>query len=179
MRWVNKRAGLLVWAGAATLLAACVAPRGGRPTLPTAMPAVQREEGSPIPALNAVQASQSAGPTSTAAPWATPIPPPPPPPARGITHDLIGKADCLYCHNTPASFGIPRDHARRSNATCLGCHALSLSAPQPTPRAMPHPIDGLEGCLLCHLQGDNGASIVPADHARRTNDVCISCHHAR
>jgi len=162
---------------------------GSRPALPTAVPAgitstpvtgaVGPTSTPPLWATPLPSLTPTWGPTSTPAPWATPIPTPLPrsilPP--GIPHSVAGRDNCLYCHNTPASFGVPPDHAKRTNAMCLGCHALSPSAPQPRPPAIPHAISGRVACLVCHLMGTNGARHVPVDHTGRGNNTCQKCHH--
>lgn len=140
--------------------------------LPTAIPGV-------ISTDNETQSSKAKiaqGPTSTPAPWATPLPPTPlPKNARPVSHNLVGKADCLYCHRGPTYYRMPADHATRTNQTCLGCHATTAGPP----RAVPHPKAGREACLVCHLTGKNGARAVPGDHGGRLNDTCGTCHEIK
>jgi mono/diheme cytochrome c family protein len=49
--------------------------------------------------------------------------------------------------------------------------------PPPSAPPIPHSLAGRDNCLGCHQTGANGAPVVPADHAGRTNDICQSCHH--
>ena len=157
-------------------LTACVAGLGERPALPTAIPNVSSKDETFATPASRARPTAPAGPTSTPAPWATPLPPAPPPPPSSIPHDLVGKSDCMYCHLTPASFGVPKDHVKRANTTCRGCHALSPSAPQPPSPSFKHSVAEHEACLGCHLRGMQGARAVPGDHATRTNEVCTTCH---
>ncbi|MBI5878784.1 MAG: hypothetical protein HZB53_14125 [Chloroflexi bacterium] len=162
-------------------LAACAPSLGERRELPTAIPGVSSKEetyGTPVLGKPRPTAPLS-GPTSTPAPFATGLPPPPPPPPPFIPHELTGRSDCLGCHLSPTYFGVPKDHLRRTNGTCRGCHALSPSAPQPTPAPFKHPVAGREQCLACHLQGLGDAPAIPGPHAGRANDTCMTCHHPK
>ena len=156
-------------------LAACAGPDGAQPALPTAFPGRL--------SIDAVQATPPAGrltgAIATRAPFATPLPATPRAGAPRITHDLMGKADCVYCHNSPTTLGMPPSHSLRTNAMCLGCHAVDSSVPQPTLRAAKHTLANKEACLLCHLGGENGARVVPASHAGRMNDSCRQCHQVQ
>jgi sulfur oxidation c-type cytochrome SoxX len=57
---------------------------------------------------------------------ATPAPPPPTgitsPPA--VPHELVGRQDCLACHETGVGRAprVPSDHIGRTNDMCLTCH---------------------------------------------------------
>jgi hypothetical protein len=148
--------------------------------LPTAIAGV-RQTGSDTatPAGARPLAQQLAWPTGTPAPWATPLPPTPGPGAPGIPHMVDGSADCLYCHDSPAYFGVPANHKSRTNDSCLGCHLLATRAPQAVAKAIPHTLAGRSACLICHLQGSNGATVVPASHGGRLNDTCRTCHSAQ
>jgi hypothetical protein len=169
---VVLRSWLLVASGCALWVAGCSSGLGERPALPAPVPGVISHEGG-TPALNLEGNPRIAqGPTSTPAPWATPMLPTPLPKARAISHNLIGKSDCLYCHRGPTYYRTPADHATRTNQTCLGCHSPS-SGPPPL---VPHPRAGREACLVCHLTGKNGAHAVPGDHGGRLNDTCGTCH---
>lgn len=46
--------------------------------------------------------------------------------------------------------------------------------PLPPPVAVPHSLQGRADCMYCHI--DNTYFSVPADHKRRTNDMCLGCH---
>ncbi|MBI5304717.1 MAG: hypothetical protein HY868_21465 [Chloroflexi bacterium] len=152
----------------------CLPEIDDRPELPTAMPGnvvvINARAGTPASRENRTQVSD--GPTSTPAPWATPLPPTPRPKARPLSHDLKGKADCLYCHKGPTYYRVPADHATRKNEMCLGCHSTASGPPPPAP----HPKAGREACLVCHLTGKNKARPVPTDHGGRLNDTCAGCH---
>ncbi len=149
-----------------------------RPGLPTAIPGVLSNSLEyQTPVRRAANDGETSQPVSTPAPWATPLPATPvpvrlPPP---VPHDLAGKTDCLSCHKGTTYYRIPADHAKRTNQTCRGCHAVSSGPP---PR-IPHTTVGREGCLVCHLQGTQGARPVPGDHAGRLNDTCNHCHSVR
>ncbi len=141
--------------------------------LPTAIPGILSHDGDPkTPTRREINAKSAQGPTSTPAPWATPLPPTPLPKARPVSHNLTGKTDCLYCHRGPTYYRMPADHATRTNQTCLGCHSTSTGPPPP----VPHTTVGREGCLICHLRGTKGARAVPGDHGGRLNDSCGACH---
>lgn len=43
-----------------------------------------------------------------------------------------------------------------------------------SPPSVPHGVEGMEACLLCH--GEEGMKPVPADHTGRTEEICQSCH---
>ena len=43
------------------------------------------------------------------------------PPA--VPHSLQGRDDCLVCHSAAGIKPFPKDHAGRTKATCLSCHA--------------------------------------------------------
>ncbi len=161
------------------VVAATRVPSTGAPSvLPTAVAGIAKKDGEyATPVTNKKPLAR--GPTSTPAPFATKLPPTPLPPPKGIPHDLKGRDDCLYCHKGNTYFAVPVSHARRTNQMCRGCHSLSSSAPQPAPRPMPHSATDREGCLMCHLRGDNGAHPMPGDHAGRMNDTCRSCHRSK
>lgn len=46
--------------------------------------------------------------------------------------------------------------------------------PLPPPVAVPHSLQGRADCMYCHI--GNTYFSVPADHKRRTNDMCLGCH---
>jgi len=117
--------------------------------------------------------------------------PQPAPPAvapPGIPHDLVGREDCLMCHKMGIAYAsrIPENHAGLPIELCQTCHLPMLAAPPPEepreagvmPSQVPHPIEGRADCRLCHETGVGGATQFPADHADRTNEVCIVCHAA-
>jgi hypothetical protein len=161
----------------ALLSVACGTLPAAPDALPTAVAGVVlkgKDMATPVGARPLAQ--QLAYPTGTPAPWATPLPPTPGPGAPGIPHTLDGNADCLYCHDSPAYFGVPASHKKRTNDTCTGCHTLAARAPQAVAQAIPHTLAGRAACLICHLQGSNGAPVVPASHGGRLNDTCRTCH---
>lgn len=55
--------------------------------------------------------------------------------------------------------------------------ATHVPTPEPTkmaPKAIPHPLESRENCLLCH--GEGMIKPFPADHAGRSNETCLNCH---
>jgi hypothetical protein len=166
--------GFLITVGLIMVLSLGCSPQlGERPALPTAMAGV--------PSNGAIASTRQGrtptpdGPTSTPAPWATGLPPQPPPPAPIIPHELAGNEECVVCHTKASGLALPLDHARRKPGTCLGCHRVDIGW-LPTPVPMGHALNGQEACLMCHLQGKNGAPVEPGDHAGRLNDTCLNCH---
>ncbi len=98
---------------------------------------------------------------------------------RPIPHLIEGRDDCLACHESGVGGAsqVPADHAGRTNETCGQCHVVASTAPVAAP-TIPHPLEGRGDCLVCHQQGVDGASRVPADHAERTSESCRQCHIA-
>ncbi len=113
-----------------------------------------------------------------------------------IPHTLVGRSDCLFCHQTGVGGApiIPSNHAGRTNETCQGCHQPGAAVevpptpagpPTPTPLPIPTPIvhpkaTRQNSCATCHATlGDEQARIVSewkeSIHAAR--DVgCADCH---
>ena len=52
----------------------------------------------------------------------------------------------------------------------------TTAEPAEGPAAIPHSLEGHGDCLMCHETGAGEATIIPADHSGRTNDVCTTCH---
>lgn len=108
----------------------------------------------------------------------------------GISHTLQGREGvCLSCHGAGGMKPVPASHQGRTNDMCTACHkaqsgSSSASAPAAggtAASAIPkvtHVLQGREGfCLKCH--GPDGiATLAPADHAGRTNDMCLMCHQS-
>ncbi len=97
-----------------------------------------------------------------------------------IPHPTYSGEPCLLCHaeGRVGASKMPADHAGRPEDLCTGCH-LPTVAPVPAsqqPPSVPHPALEGERCLVCHAEGKVGAPKVPADHAGRTNDICLACH---
>jgi mono/diheme cytochrome c family protein len=116
-----------------------------------------------------------------------PVPPSVAPPS--ISHDLVGREDCLMCHKMGIAFAprIPENHTGLPVEVCQTCHqAAAPAAPPPEetreagvmPSQVPHPIEGREDCRLCHETGTGGAPQFPPDHVDRANEVCSVCHAA-
>jgi predicted CXXCH cytochrome family protein len=98
-------------------------------------------------------------------------------------------ATCSACHDT-ANAGGDDNSGFCANSECHGTvwKFAGLDAPaileleNPTERiaeraaAVPHPVTGREDCVACH--GPEGVRPFPADHAMRTNDICLGCHEA-
>lgn len=97
-----------------------------------------------------------------------------------VPHPTAGREACLACHAVGGEGvkKIPTDHAGRRDDSCRACHATDVSAPS-GPMRVPHPIAGREGCLTCHETGVSGAIKIPADHAGRSNEVCLACHRPK
>ena len=95
--------------------------------------------------------------------------------APQVPHLLEGRSDCRSCHETGASGAtqFPPDHAGRSNESCQVCHSLSPVASGPE---LPHPVVNHADCTSCHGTGLGGTTRLPADHAGRSNEVCMTCH---
>ena len=55
----------------------------------------------------------------------------------------------------------------------LAAAAIAYAEPA-AQKPVPHPIQGRESCLACHVVG--GVKPVPASHAGRTNETCVLCH---
>jgi predicted CXXCH cytochrome family protein len=110
----------------ALLLVACVpVPRlGEREVLPTAQVGVVASGGEILtPVSRRAKGGGTPGAVPTPAPWATPLPPTPRPAPLQVEHSVDGgMADCLSCHRGGPS-GMPADHDKRTNETCLGCHS--------------------------------------------------------
>jgi hypothetical protein len=71
---------------------------------------------------------------------------------------------------------IPADHAAATNGVCELCHKTEVDAAEIAERALPHDIEDMEDCLMCHGEGIAGATKVPEDHAGKTNETCQLCH---
>ncbi len=154
------------------LSAACRPQLGPRDELPTAVAGVVSRDTVPTTPLPG-RSRAEAGPTSTPAPWATPIPPTWPAPAK-IMHSTAGKADCLTCHRS-GQFAVPPDHLRRKNETCLGCHSVNYDAVL-IAAPMKHEVAGHEACLSCHTLATAGARPMPGEHTGRPEGTCLNCH---
>jgi hypothetical protein len=96
---------------------------------------------------------------------------------------------CSACHDT-SNAGGSDNTSFCANSVCHGVtwKFAGLDAPgilkleSPTQKIadraakVPHPIVGQENCQVCHGQG--GVRPYPADHAGRSNDICLGCHEA-
>lgn len=192
------------WASLALALAVLLAGSGctlipgqGR-SLPTADEVVAGERTDALPsAAPAVEATPR--PTSTPAPWVTPIAPLTTGPAGArptstpalmaapvrsarpmppkILHNVEGSkaVTCLGCHRA-GRFGVPPDHLRRKIETCLGCHFVDYSAVKVKTPVIPHSVVGREGCLTCHVRAVEGARPMPGEHTKRSESTCRNCH---
>lgn len=92
---------------------------------------------------------------------------------------------CLRCHEKVegrrASFPQIALEEHALQKTCAACHdphspKISLAALSGVP-GVPHTLEGRAACLACH--GAGGLRPVPASHAGRTNEICLSCHKAK
>ena len=97
---------------------------------------------------------------------------------------LIDAQDlCLTCHaqapGRPADFPQvdPASHPAQIagfRPACARCHTPHNPG---IPLTIPHTLEGRSACLNCHAAGQ--WKPVPADHAKRTNDQCLTCHQAK
>jgi len=103
-----------------------------------------------------------------------------------ITHDLVGREECLMCHKLGIAYAprIPENHIGLPVDLCQSCHlpAPGTSLPEVTPvlgvmpPQVPHPVENRIDCRLCHETGVGEAPQFPADHIDRANEVCQVCH---
>jgi cytochrome c5 len=103
-----------------------------------------------------------------------------------ISHDLVGREDCLMCHKLGIALAprIPDNHIGLPVDICQTCHlaAPGVSLPEETPEVgmlpsqVPHPVENRTDCRLCHETGVGGAPQFPTDHVDRANEVCLICH---
>lgn len=98
-------------------------------------------------------------------------------------------ATCSACHDT-SNAGGSDNTSFCSNSVCHGVtwKFAGLDAPgilkleSPTQKIaeraakVPHPVAGQGNCQACH--GAGGVRPYPADHAGRSNDICLGCHEA-
>lgn len=107
-------------------------------------------------------------------------------------HRTVFNTSCQTCHDTNNAGG--KDNSSFcSNSACHGSNwkFAGLNAPElakivpapiapkvdpnTPPKQIPHPIGGSPDCQLCHGPTSKVRPF-PADHAGRTNDMCLSCH---
>ncbi len=106
-----------------------------------------------------------------------------------IPHPLEGREDCLSCHETGAEGApqYPDNHAGRTNDMCTMCHELGVTEPAPF---IPHPVEGRENCIECHVPApaDSSPTVQPTatvlaiptplayvEPVNETN-TCLNCH---
>lgn len=99
-------------------------------------------------------------------------------PPLSIAHPLAGAENCLSCHQDGLSGvpALPADHTDATNGVCQLCHSPAVQAAAMATGELPHKVTGREDCLMCHGEGIAEATMVPSDHAGRTNDTCQLCH---
>lgn len=112
------------------------------------------------------------------------VPPSTAPPP--ITHDLVGREECLMCHKMGIGYAprIPENHEALPVDLCQTCHSPGPGEVRReetpvaglTPPQVPHPLEDRTDCRLCHETGVGDAPQFPADHADRANEVCSVCH---
>lgn len=105
----------------------------------------------------------------------------PPSAAHGLPP---GDNDCLVCHGTDEAFlnALQRDHpvplppgfAGSPRDACALCHTMEPS--HTAAEAMPHPLEGMAGCVYCHASRAAGITQMPAGHKGRAEDTCTMCH---
>ncbi|MBI4186871.1 MAG: c-type cytochrome [Chloroflexi bacterium] len=103
-----------------------------------------------------------------------------------ISHEEV-EAVSLYIMSlmkAPAE-GTPQE---APPATSVPSQEATPTAPPPSqeaapvasaPPQVPHTLEGRSTCLACHQTGIGGAPAVPANHAGRTNDICLACHKGK
>jgi predicted CXXCH cytochrome family protein len=110
--------------------------------------------------------------------------------AKAVPHPVAGRENCLSCHQSAVK-PVPADHAGRTDATCLGCHAAPSSGATPTgapgittpvatatgpgptsppptaaaPTASPGASSPNEQCLACHAKAGQTAKLPGCDNA--------------
>lgn len=169
---------MLIFGLALAVFAAGCQPRlGPRPDLPTAVAGlVSTDEGLVTPFARRFRGEVMAGPTSTPAPWATPLPPTPRAGTPRVMHMKEGNSDCLGCHLGQLR-PLPDDHWKRTtNETCLGCHSFDYEAVLVAAAPIAHERTGREACLKCHLLAIERARPMPGEHSGRSVESCGSCH---
>lgn len=64
---------------------------------------------------------------------------------------------------------------KRIDISCNLCHySMTAQAGSPLPKSIPHTLDKLEDCMLCH--GKSATKPIAPDHPWSTNDACQACH---
>ena len=106
--------------------------------------------------------------------------------APPILHSVEGREECLICHLTglASSPEVPEHHRGRANNTCGLCHrpfgatiaGVATLASSPGAAVVPHPLEGREECVMCHVTGSPQITQMPADHTGRTDADCHLCH---
>jgi len=95
--------------------------------------------------------------------------------AKSIPHTIEGRENCLLCHASGTSEGIPSSHQGRTSDTCVACHQPDNTVPQGSEApSIPHVLVDRENCLGCH--GEATLLSVPSSHQGRENDSCTDCH---
>ncbi len=115
------------------------------------------------------------------APILLPLPNPTPVPTTipPIPHATQGLENCLLCHGASAPAALDTDHPWTSNETCSVCHIKTSNVipmspdPEQIP-AIPHSIDGLTDCRLCHDM--SGQQPYPSNHISIPTSFCTLCH---
>lgn len=101
--------------------------------------------------------------------------------ARAVPHAIEGRGRCDRCHDRRGVRPYPIRHLGWSNESCTRCHAPG-EEPHSRPReaapapagAVPHPLEGYEGCSGCH--GPDGVFPFPEDHRGFPDGECTECH---
>ena len=91
--------------------------------------------------------------------------------------DLANEELCIRCHEAvvgrPATFPQQDVAAHFYEWSCSQCHdphsALAFGPPP-----VPHPLDKLPECRVCH--GAEGMKTAPASHVFGSSDICLTCH---
>lgn len=103
-------------------------------------------------------------------------------PPLSYSHPLNELPRCLKCHGSDGIENvtrIPEDHAGTPESVCQLCHKPRVKSTARAINIIPHDIKKNQGCLICHGDGIGGAGKVPADHAGRTDETCMTCHQGK
>ncbi|MFQ5616558.1 MAG: cytochrome c3 family protein, partial [Anaerolineales bacterium] len=110
-----------------------------------------------------------------------------------ITHDLVGRSNCLICHETGFEQAtiIPEDHLIYTNEECRECHQPDVSSStiigfelvpgqSPTPLSHP-PSEGLNSCYDCHILLDDEKHVEISEEWEasvhgQAGIGCVECH---
>ncbi len=103
------------------------------------------------------------------------------PVAPATPHPIDGLDDCLICHAPGAAKPFKSTHPWATNEACSSCHqsapkltSIKVSAKPSDAKPIPHSIEKLSDCLVCHAP--TAPNPLKKDHPWATNDTCTACH---